>query len=223
MQYRHIRGTVQELFSPFASIAVWAAVRFVLKSSSSNSSVTSNLNRNLLNSNSENHSGHFYAFLPLITDPGDEARNRYYLFHHHYNDFFFKACFLVFQNIFFLKSAKQIEKVRILKDSLEFCHFISHRLFCPLSKSELKYTKRSTLEPQHPPMFACITRKADSSEKDLECHGFVCKSTEEAVSVAAHLYQSLVDTVKAQGNNKKVNDILVGPHSVEISQFSDFT
>ena len=98
--------------------------------------------------------------------------------------------------------------VRILKDSLEFCHFISHRLFCPLSKSELKYTKRSTLEPQHPPMFACITRKADSSEKDLECHGFVCKSTEEAVSVAAHLYQSLVDTVKAQGNNKKVNHIL---------------
>ena len=115
--------------------------------------------------------------------------------------------FLVFQNIFFFKLHK-IEKVRTLKDSLEFCHFISHRLFCPLSKSELKYTKRSTLEPQHPPMFACITRKADSSEKDLECHGFVCKSTEEAVSVAAHLYQSLVDTVKAQGNNKKVNVIL---------------
>ena len=125
--------------------------------------------------------------------------------------------FLVFQNISFLQSAKQIEKVRILKDSLEFCHFISHRLFCPLSKSELKYTKRSTLEPQHPPMFACITRKADSSEKDLECHGFVCKSTEEAVSVAAHLYQSLVDTVKAQGNNKKVNavnDILVGNFTI---------
>ena len=75
------------------------------------------------------------------------------------------------------------------------------RLFCPLSKSELKYTKRSTIEPQHPPMFACITRTAD---KNLECHGFVCKSTEEAVSIAAQLYQALVDTVKAQGNDKKV-------------------
>ena len=53
-------------------------------------------------------------------------------------------------------------------------------------------------------MFACITRKSGNSDKDLECHGFVCKSTEEAVSIAAQLYQSLVDTVKAQGNDKKV-------------------
>ena len=82
MQYLR-RGTVQEIFSPFASIAVWAAVRFVLKSSTTNttkggSSNNQNHHRNLLNG-SENHSGHFYAFLPLITDPGDEARNRYYL------------------------------------------------------------------------------------------------------------------------------------------------
>ena len=53
-------------------------------------------------------------------------------------------------------------------------------------------------------MFACITRTAD---KNLECHGFVCKSTEEAVSIAAQLYQALVDTVKAQGNDKKVCSI----------------
>ena len=82
MQYLR-RGTVQEIFSPFASIAVWAAVRFVLKSSTTTnttkggSSNNQNHHRNLLNG-SENHSGHFYAFLPLITDPGDEARNRYY-------------------------------------------------------------------------------------------------------------------------------------------------
>ena len=71
MQYLR-RGTVQEVFSTFASIAVWAAVRFILKSNSSNSN---HQNRNM--ANSENHSGNFYAFLPLITDPGDEARNRY--------------------------------------------------------------------------------------------------------------------------------------------------
>ena len=79
----------------------------------------------------------------------------------------------------------------------------NHRLFCPLAKSELKYTKRSTLDPQHPPMFACITRTT-GSEKELECHGFICKSTEEAVSVAAQLYQALLETMKTQGNKQKV-------------------
>ena len=89
MQYLR-RGTVQEVFSTFASIAVWAAVRFVLKSSNSNSNHHQQNSRNM--TNSENHSGNFYAFLPLITDPGDEARNRYYLccnfqkkmFHYHF-------------------------------------------------------------------------------------------------------------------------------------------
>lgn len=59
------------LFSPFTSIAVWAAVRFVHKTGSNNVNVNNNKN-----SSSDNNSGHFYAFLPLITDPGDEARNR---------------------------------------------------------------------------------------------------------------------------------------------------
>ena len=65
----------QEVFSSFTSIAVWAAVRFVHKTST----MTNNLNKNLMNnqSNSDNNSGHYYAFLPLITDPGDEARNRW--------------------------------------------------------------------------------------------------------------------------------------------------
>ncbi len=42
-------------------------------------------------------------------------------------------------------------------------------------------------------------------DKELECHGFVCKSTEEAVSVAAQLYQALQETLKTQGNSKKVS------------------
>lgn len=59
-------------------------------------------------------------------------------------------------------------------------------------------------------MFACITRKTNKNgeDKELECHGFVCKSTEEAVSVAAQLYQSLIDTIKAQGpTNKRVSKV----------------
>ena len=53
-------------------------------------------------------------------------------------------------------------------------------------------------------MFACITRTG-SFDKELECHGFICKSTEEAVSVAAQLYQALLETMKTQGNHKKVH------------------
>ena len=66
-------------------------------------------------------------------------------------------------------------------------------------------------------MFACITRTAD---KNLECHGFVCKSTEEAVSIAAQLYQALVDTVKAQGNDKKV--CFTGLFRLMFKNFSSF-
>ena len=79
-----------------------------------------------------------------------------------------------------------------------------------MAKSELKYTKRSALDPQHPPMFACITRtnsKVTNDKDVLECHGFICSSTEEAVSIAAQLYQALIDTIKAQGVNKKASDI----------------
>ena len=58
----------QELFSPFSSIAVWAAVRFIFKKRSSF----------MVNNNSQPNLNHFpkasnelvYAFLPLISDPG---------------------------------------------------------------------------------------------------------------------------------------------------------
>ena len=107
MQYLR-RGTVQEVFSTFASIAVWAAVRFVLKSSNSNSNHHQQNSRNM--TNSENHSGNFYAFLPLITDPGDEARNRYY----------YAANF----NFFFIIIFLQLMKPDLLKYLQLFFHIL---------------------------------------------------------------------------------------------------
>ena len=43
----------------------------------------------------------------------------------------------------------------------------------------------------HPPVFACVMRRqgSHSSHKQLECHGFVCNTSEDAIIIAANLYQ----------------------------------
>ncbi len=59
----------------------------------------------------------------------------------------------------------------------------------------------------HPPVFACVMRRA-GMPKQLECHGFICSSAEDAIIIAANLYQALVDTMKKNKNAGKVNYIL---------------
>lgn len=61
------------------------------------------------------------------------------------------------------------------------------------------------MEGPHPPVFACVMRRA-GMPKQLECHGFICSSSEDAIIIAANLYQSLLDTMrknKAAGQGKK--------------------
>ena len=43
----------------------------------------------------------------------------------------------------------------------------------------------------HPPVFACVMRRQSSAGalKQLECHGFVCNTSEDAIIIAANLYQ----------------------------------
>ncbi|XP_050745009.1 uncharacterized protein LOC108032163 isoform X2 [Drosophila biarmipes] len=62
-------------------------------------------------------------------------------------------------------------------------------LFQPLSSSEKLAVEHSI--HVHAPIFAVVMRSA-SSPKMLECHGFICKSTEDAIVIAATLYQSLM-------------------------------
>ncbi|XP_017112227.1 uncharacterized protein LOC108135846 isoform X6 [Drosophila elegans] len=62
-------------------------------------------------------------------------------------------------------------------------------LFQPLSSSEQLAVEHSI--HVHAPIFAVVMRSA-SSPKVLECHGFICKSTEDAIVIAATLYQSLM-------------------------------
>ena len=71
-------------------------------------------------------------------------------------------------------------------------------MFSPLSKIEA--TKYARI-PEHPPIFACIIRRSGAGlPRKLECHGFVCKTQDDAISVAAQLYQGLLDAIRRNGS-----------------------
>ena len=58
------------MFNPFSTIAVWAAVRFVInKSPPMDSNDNDNHDR-------DDEDGYSCAFMPLISDPGEEERKK---------------------------------------------------------------------------------------------------------------------------------------------------
>ena len=137
VQYiRELHKGVQEIFNPFPTIAVWAAVKFIHK-------------RELVNK-VQGVVQHRFAFLPLISDP--EANDKMRLFHNLENE----------------------HEVELAADA------------------------------PHPPVFACVMRRMtgrgprSSGRQQLECHGFVCATSEDAILIAANLYQALLETMKKQ-------------------------
>lgn len=60
-------------------------------------------------------------------------------------------------------------------------------LFFPLSAAD----KRRLSSGLHSPLFAVVMRSL-GTPKRLECHGFVCQTPEDAIVIAATLYQSLM-------------------------------
>ena len=127
VQYiRELHKGVQEIFNPFSTIAVWAAVKFV--------------HRREVTTGGNVH--HQFAFLPLISDPDSQER---------------------------------------------------HRLYYDLDFHEVELAA----DAPHPPVFACVMRRT-GVPKQLECHGFVCSSSEDAIIIAANLYQALLETMKKQ-------------------------
>lgn len=60
-------------------------------------------------------------------------------------------------------------------------------LFFPLSAAD----KRRLSSGLHSPLFAVVMRSS-GVPKRLECHGFVCQTPEDAIVIAATLYQSLM-------------------------------
>ena len=65
------------------------------------------------------------------------------------------------------------------------------RVFYDLDNEEINLAQSGP----HPPVFACVMRRS-GMPKQLECHGFICASSEDAIIIAASLYQALVDTMK---------------------------
>ncbi|PSN34548.1 hypothetical protein C0J52_24357 [Blattella germanica] len=52
----------------------------------------------------------------------------------------------------------------------------------------------------HSPMFAVVMRKMGVS-RQLECHGFVCACSEDAIVIAANLYQALMNNMQNRNNS----------------------
>lgn len=82
-------------------------------------------------------------------------------------------------------------------------------LFKPLNQTEEKTIvsttqKGGTETPynHHSPMFAVVMRKMGVS-KQLECHGFVCACSEDAIVIAANLYQALINNMQNRSNNNE--------------------
>lgn len=72
-------------------------------------------------------------------------------------------------------------------------------LFKTLESPDSKYIL-SHNENSHSPLFAVVMRKT-GVDKQLECHGFVCQTTEDAIVIAATLYKSLMSHMSRQGHN----------------------
>ena len=105
-----------------------------------------------------------------------------------------------------------------------------HRFaFCPLISDpdseektknfyDLDYEEISlAMDSPHPPIFACVMRRA-GMPKQLECHGFICQSSEDAIIIAANLYQSLLDTMR---KNKASSQRKIENHSDSAPSSSD--
>nr|XP_045624514.1 uncharacterized protein LOC123774369 [Procambarus clarkii] len=75
-----------------------------------------------------------------------------------------------------------------------------YNLYHPLNVAE-----PSVMVIQHPPMFACVMRKV-GVPKVLECHGFVCQSSEDAIVMAANLYQALLENMRSEVPSEAPSD-----------------
>jgi hypothetical protein len=146
VQYiRELHKGVQEIFNPFPTIAVWAAVKFVHRRDLVQGDPQQGPRGGLVPGG--NYVLHRYAFLPLISDPEGNDKSRLY-----------------------------------------------HEL-------EGEHEVELAADSPHPPLFACVMRRT-GGQKILECHGFVCSSSEDAIIIAANLYQALLETMKKQKSQK---------------------
>ncbi|GJQ79791.1 hypothetical protein Trydic_g23258 [Trypoxylus dichotomus] len=75
------------------------------------------------------------------------------------------------------------------------------QLFRSVDPSEKKLTNFFPSEV-HSPLFAVVMRKI-GAHKQLECHGFICQTSEDAIVIAATLYKALMAHMKAKERKPK--------------------
>ncbi|KAJ8958039.1 hypothetical protein NQ318_002045 [Aromia moschata] len=90
------------------------------------------------------------------------------------------------------------------------------QLFRTLDENEKKYITRES----HSPLFAVVMRKI-GVQKQLECHGFVCQTSEDAIVIAATLYKSLVAHMKAKERRPRNKNGVTTCMSVASSSYND--
>lgn len=72
------------------------------------------------------------------------------------------------------------------------------QLFRNVDAAEKKYVSNEV----HSPLFAVVMRKI-GVHKQLECHGFICQTSEDAIVIAATLYKALMAHMKAKEKKPK--------------------
>lgn len=72
------------------------------------------------------------------------------------------------------------------------------QLFKDLEETDSKYI----IKQSHAPLFAVVMRKI-GVHKQLECHGFACQTSEDAIVIAATLYKSLMAHMKTKDKKPK--------------------
>lgn len=72
------------------------------------------------------------------------------------------------------------------------------QLFRSMDPDEKKFVSSEI----HSPLFAVVMRKI-GAHKQLECHGFICQTSEDAIVIAATLYKALMAHMKAKEKKPK--------------------
>lgn len=89
-------------------------------------------------------------------------------------------------------------------------------LFRTLHGNERKYVSTDI----HSPLFAVVMRKS-GVQKQLECHGFICQTSEDAIVIAATLYKSLMSHMKSKDKKPRNKNGITTCPSIASSLVND--
>ena len=117
-----------------------------------------------------------------------------------------------FSTIAVWAAIKMVIKKKINNNGQVNYHYAFLPLICDPEAQEkfntyypLNVTDPTIMEGPHPPMFACVMRKIGES-RILECHGFICRSSEDAIVIAANLYQALLGTMSPDNSTLQTDE-----------------